>query len=116
VSTDTLDDDAEADAASLDKDGTASNEAVDLTMFARLLWLLALFSASRVFGALRLLSEPPRDVPAIKHLDSTQSGRQLKRSCCHLFSLELWSEGGPQRLIAIVIFFVISFPDAARSD
>jgi hypothetical protein len=88
VSRDTLDDDADADAASLDSDGTASNEAMDLTMFARLLWLLALFSASRVFGGLRLPSEPPRDVSGIKYLDSTQSGRQLKRSCSHVFSLE----------------------------
>lgn len=104
MSRDTLDDDAEADAASLDRDGTASNDAMDLTMFARLLWLLALFPAPRVFGGLSLPGEPQRDVSGIKDLDSTQSERQLKRSCSHLFSLELASGGGSQRLIATVIF------------
>lgn len=116
MSRDMLDDDAEADAASLDRDGTASNEATDLNMFARLLWLLVLLCASRVFTRLGFPSEPPRDVSGIKHFDSTQSGRQLKRSCCHLFSLELWSEGGSQRLVETVIYFIISFQDAARSD
>jgi hypothetical protein len=83
VSRDSLDDDADADAASLDRDGTASNDAMDLTMFSRSLWLLALFPASRVFGELRLPSEPQRDVSGIKDSDPIQSERQLKRSCSH---------------------------------